>query len=182
MHLKFRGAFENNWLLPVLIAFGAFHRIELRAKATVKHVPATYALQTNEAKAEGIQMRSPPILPLSLNPPQFDHKEAKLIQSNIRDEDETLIAPGELYSQVVEEILFCTSISFDTFLYRGSKGRDMQHKPDAAVDDASKEFESPKIPTLQHSLDTSARDILVSQTKYIVLSFVSSSTIYEVEI
>ncbi|KAJ7240097.1 hypothetical protein C8J57DRAFT_1527826 [Mycena rebaudengoi] len=49
--------------------------------------------------------------------PYFNHKDAKLIQRDIRDHDDTLIAPHELYSRLTEGTLFTALVSFETYVY-----------------------------------------------------------------
>ncbi|KAJ7236708.1 hypothetical protein C8J57DRAFT_1530000 [Mycena rebaudengoi] len=49
--------------------------------------------------------------------PYFNHKDAKLIQRDIRDHDDTLIAPHELYSRLTEGTLFTALVTFETYVY-----------------------------------------------------------------
>ncbi|KAJ7254601.1 hypothetical protein C8J57DRAFT_1722133 [Mycena rebaudengoi] len=47
----------------------------------------------------------------------FNHEEATLVQRDIRDHDDTLIAPHEIYSRLTEGTLFTALISFQTYVY-----------------------------------------------------------------
>ncbi|KAJ6605639.1 hypothetical protein B0H10DRAFT_2311697 [Mycena sp. CBHHK59/15] len=51
----------------------------------------------------------------------FDHRVSKLVQRDHRDEDEKLIVPHELYSQLTEGTLFCARIRFETFIFKGDR-------------------------------------------------------------
>jgi hypothetical protein len=48
----------------------------------------------------------------------YAHTKAMMPQRNIRDQDDKLIAPHEIYSQLTEGTLFNAIINFETFVYR----------------------------------------------------------------
>ncbi|KAJ6618411.1 hypothetical protein B0H10DRAFT_2217715 [Mycena sp. CBHHK59/15] len=68
-----------------------------------------------------------------------------------RDEDEKLIAPHELYSQLTEGTLFCARIRFETFIFKGDRASKVYHiyvKRLQVLDKGSGNVWSPPVPSL----------------------------------